>query len=118
MKDGKWLDSLDANDTIDSEKVQALLDKLSSARTKDFIPMAKATPPVLKGESSSLKMILGDDTQAERKKLEFWKYTDKTGSQLYVRDLNSSRKELFLTDFTLSETLPWDKNTFTKVKIK
>jgi hypothetical protein len=118
MKDAKWFDSLDPNDTIDSEKVQSLLDKLSSTRTKDFIPMANAKAAVLKAESNSLKMTLGDDTQAEKKRLEFWKVIDKSGSELYARDLASPRKELFLIDFALSEALPWDKNTFTKTKIK
>jgi hypothetical protein len=118
IKDTKWLDSADAKISIDSDKVQNLLDKLSSTRVKDFIPLNKVGADVQKGESKALKFNLGDDTNAEKHRLEFWKLSGKEGLKLYARDLTSDRKEIFLMDNSLSEALPWDKNTFTKAQTK
>jgi hypothetical protein len=116
MKDSKWIDQESPQTTIDSEKVQGVLDRLAADKVQEFIPLAKAPTDVLKAESQGLTFTLGDETTPAKRKLSFWKLSDKKGAgfKLYARDLNSSRKEIFLMDSSASQGLPWDKNPFLK----
>jgi hypothetical protein len=118
MKDSKWIpaDATSKSD-IDSDKIQTLLDKLSSLKIKDFMPIAKA-PAILKSDNSTLKMTIGDGTNLEKHKLEFWKVVEKEGEKIYARDLVSTRKEIFLMDNQLSEALPWTQDKFMKAPKK
>jgi Domain of unknown function (DUF4340) len=120
MKDSKWSDQDSPQTTIDSEKVQGVLDRLAADKVQEFIPLAKAPADVLKAESKGLTFTLGDETTPAKRKLNFWKVPDKidgkkgTGFKLYARDLNSPRKEIFLMESAASQGLPWDKNPFLK----
>jgi len=121
MKDSKWTDQDNPQTTIDSEKVQALLDKLSSDKVQEFIPLDKAPANVVKGEATGLTITLGDDTTPAKRKLVFWKVVDGkpadkkgAGFKLYAQDLNSPRKEIFLMDSSAAQGLPWEKNSFVK----
>jgi hypothetical protein len=117
MKDSKWIEPDDSKMPIDSDKIQTLLDKLSSLKIKDFIPAAKA-PAATKTEAGALKLTIGDGTNMEKQKFEFWKLAEKTGSNLYARDLTSARQEVFLMDNTLSEALPWSQDKILKAQTK
>jgi hypothetical protein len=120
MKDSKWVEgdpSSATKSSIDSDKIQTLLDKLSSVKIKDFLPASKA-PAGVKTDAGALKMTIGDGTNMEKHKLEFWKLTEKDGQKLYARDLTSGRAEIFLMDNALSEALPWDKDKFMKAQTK
>jgi hypothetical protein len=77
----------------------------------NFVPLAQA-PSVLKGNTGSLKITIGDGTNMEKHRFEFWKVVEKDGNKLYVRDLNSKRPEVFLMDNQLSEALPWAPDKF------
>jgi hypothetical protein len=111
IKDSKWIQDANAKGTIDSDKIQTLLDKLSSSKIVNFVPLAQA-PSVLKGNTGSLKITIGDGTNMEKHRFEFWKVVEKDGNKLYVRDLNSKRPEVFLMDNQLSEALPWAPDKF------
>jgi hypothetical protein len=111
MKDSKWVQEANAKGTVDSDKIQTLLDKLSSLKIVSFLPLAQA-PSVLKGNTGSLKMTIGDGTNMEKHKFEFWKVVEKDGSKLYARDLTSKRPEIFLMDNQLTEALPWAQDKF------
>jgi hypothetical protein len=128
MKDSKWADTDNPQTTIDSEKVQSLLDKLAGDKVQEFIPLAKAPADVKKGESTGLTFSLGDETAPAKRKIVFWKVADNSlenpkdksgkkgaGFKLYAHDLNSPRKEIFLMDSSAAQGLPWDKNSFLKV---
>ena len=118
MKDSKWVPASSAiQGEVDSEKIQTLLDKLSSVKIKDFIPLSKA-PAALKAENGALKLTLGDGTNLEKHRLEFWKISDKDGARLYARDLASQRAEIFLMDNSLTEALPWSQEKFMKAQKK
>jgi hypothetical protein len=133
MKDSKWADQDNPQTTIDSEKVQSLLDKLSSDKVQEFIPLDKTPANVVKGEATGLTITLGDDTTPAKRKLVFWKIPDNSngkssdrpapgkpadkkgaGFKLYAQDLNSPRKEIFLMDSSAAQGLPWEKNSFVK----
>jgi hypothetical protein len=130
MKDSKWTDSDNPQTTIDSERVQSLLDKLAGDKVQEFIPLTKAPADVMKGESTGLTLSLGDETSAAKRKIVFWKVVDNSpenpkdkssgkgkkgaGFKLYAHDLNSPRKEIFLMDSSAAQGLPWEKNSFVK----
>lgn len=108
QKQAKWL--LDGGDEADSMKVQALLDKLSGARVRDYLSLAKAPA----GEADGLKVTVGDDKFEKKRQLVFWK----KGEELYAKDLDAKIKEVFQVDPAIRDALPWDSEFFKKTKVQ
>lgn len=105
IKDNKWY-SQPSDKEVDSDKVQALLDRLAGGRIKEFLTGSKIPP----GENQGLKLTLGDDRVEVKRQMAFWK----SGKQLYARDLLSKRNEAFLLDDTVAPVLPWTQDFFKK----
>ncbi len=89
---------------IEGEKQQALLDKLSGNRIRDFLT-GKAVPP---GEDKGVTLTLGDEKEPKKRQLVFWK----SGDGLYARDLLAKRKEILSVDPAIRDALPWDASFF------
>lgn len=118
QKDGKWTMDGDSRE-VDSEKVQALLDKLSSSKVKEFVSGSK----IPTGETDGITLKTTDDKKGRA--FQFWKNTthtqDKTPSKahsLFAKDLDSQQKEAILMDQAVSDTLPWERDFFVKAKPK
>lgn len=112
--DGKWASNDGANkDDLDLQKIQNFLDKLSSARIKDFL-QDSAIPTGPTSEDSGLKFTLGDEKSDTKHQFVFWKKSD----QLYARDTQLKRKEAFLMDGTLLNEIPSGRGFFKKADVK
>ncbi|MBI4925447.1 MAG: DUF4340 domain-containing protein [Bdellovibrio sp.] len=98
------------NKEIDNDKVNSLLDKLSSTKIKDFL---KSTE-IPTGAHEGINLSFGDEKTQGKRKFLFWKKDDK----LYARDLISKRQEAFLVENTLKDTLPWKIDFFLKQKVE
>jgi hypothetical protein len=103
--DGKWLFQADKMEA-DPSKITRLLEKLSDSRILDFVSGAGVST----GEPEGMQLTLGDEKNPARRHFVFWK----KGNQLYARDLQSKRKEVFLLDASFAESLPWEKGYFSK----
>lgn len=104
QKDGKWVDKTDGS-PVNNEKVQAMLDKLSGNKIKDFLNSDAA---LVQGEKDGLMIMISGDGNQNKRQLAFWKKNGK----LYGRDLGSSNKEIYLVDASVQDGLPWDRNFF------
>jgi hypothetical protein len=104
LKDGKW--SAEGSD-LDSDKVQNILDRLTSSRAQSFSSGAQ----IPAGESTGLTLELldGDKTVS---KLAFWR----VGPDLYARDLQSARAEALKMDKSLADPLPFTRDGLEKPK--
>ena len=98
--------SSESKNEIAAEKVQALLDQLSSSKNKDFLT-GKSIPA---GENLGVQIALADDKNEVRRKYVFWVRDGK----LYARDLLVDRKEVVWVEPAVQKVFPWDKNFFKK----
>lgn len=106
-KEGKWRDESDSSE-VEGERVQHLLDKLSTSPIRDFLS-EKSIP---KGEQDGLVIQIEEEKDKPLQKLVFWK-KDQT---VYVRDLQSHRKEAFSLDASFQDPLPWNRKFFKKIE--
>ncbi|MBC7691038.1 MAG: DUF4340 domain-containing protein [Methylotenera sp.] len=104
QKDAKWFKA-DGSE-VENAQIQNLLDKLSGNRIKDFVPASK----IPSGESTGVKISLGDEKTPQKRSFVFWK----SGEQFYARDLLSQRKEALWVDSAIQDALPWAKDFFKK----
>ena len=104
--DAKW--TFEDKKDVDNEKVQKTLDKLSGNQIREFLEGSK----IPSGEASGLKFTLGTDKSPTQRQLVFWK----TGGKLYARDLQSKRREAFVVDTSVQDTLPWQPGYYTPGK--
>ena len=102
-KEEKWSSG---SDEIAPEKVQALLDQLSSTKAKEFLS-GKSYPP---GEKNGVEFTLADDKNEARRKYLLWI----NDTKLYARDLKNERKEAYLLDPAIEKAFPWNKDFFKK----
>ncbi len=103
-KDGKWTQK-DLPIEIDSNKVSALLDKLSGNRIKEFYSEGQ----IPKGKEKGLHVTISDEKDQKKKHLIFWKT-----STLTAIDETSARKEAFSVDSTIQDALPSKLEFFKK----
>ncbi len=111
-KDGKWMmQATPASSSSDAkaveasnDKVQALLDRLTGNRIKDFVSAAKVPPGFEKGVS----FILSDEKEPKKRHFIFWK----SGDNLYARDMNQKSREALQVDNAVWEALPKDRDFF------
>ncbi len=99
--DAKW-QKMPEKLSVDQDKVQGLLDKLSGNRIQEFLE-GSAIPT---GEQEGLQVFLGDEKSEKKRQLLFWK----NGDKFYARDLHSTRKEAFRVDPAIKEALPWSRD--------
>ncbi len=103
--DDKWIHASDRSEA-DSKKIEALLEKLTGSRIRDFASGA-AIPS---GEANGLTLAMGEDSNTQKRHLVFWT----AGARFFARDLLSQRKEAFEVDASLQGALPWKKDFFIK----
>jgi hypothetical protein len=107
QKEGKW--AVDGTQKeVDSNKIQALLDRLSGAAVKDFLGSSSAP----QGEAEGLTVKTIEDKKTRT--FVFWK----AASTLYGKDLGSHTKEAFLMDPSLVQALPWSRDFFNQPEPK
>ncbi len=89
---------------LNQDKTQQLLDRLSGNRIREFLTGAK----IPSGEESGILVRLADSQDIDKKRLRFWK----KGDQLYARDLDSKRSEVFVVDPSIWDMLPQRRDAF------
>ncbi len=104
-KDGKWSYEAGspASKEVSGDKVQALLEKLSGNRVKEFLNQAGE-------EAKALHIVLGDEKNPKKRHFIFWK----KGADLFAKDMSSSRKEILKVDPTIASELPTQRTQFDK----
>jgi hypothetical protein len=102
-EDSKWLLQPDKKEAK-ADKVQTFLDKLSTAKIKEFLT-GSAIP---KGQETGITLTLSDEKAESKRKIVYWK----NGDKVYARDLLSKRNEAFLMDGDLKDSLPWSRDFF------
>jgi hypothetical protein len=108
QKGGNWTAEGDPQE-IDSQKIQTLLDRLSSSKIKEFLPLAKAPS----GEPSGLIVKTIDDQQSRT--WVFWKGTTPTDHPpIYVLEKTAKSPEVYQMDDSLGEALPWAREFLKK----
>ena len=104
LKDGKW--SAEGSE-LDSDKIQNILDRLTSSRAQGFSSGAQI--PAGENSGLTLELLDGDKTVS---KLSFWR----VGQDLYARDLQSARVEALKMDKSLADPLPFKRDGLEKPK--
>jgi hypothetical protein len=90
---------------VNPDKVQALLEKLSGNRIKEFLKQ----PAV---EAGATHVILGDEKTPAKRHLIFWK----KGNDLFAKDLTAGRAEIFKVDAAVGDELPRSRTQFDKTQ--
>lgn len=104
LKDGKWGAE---GAELDSDKIQNILDRLTSSRAQSFVSGAQ----IPAGESTGLTLELLDGEKT-LSKLAFWR----VGQDLFARDLQSPRTEALKMDKSLADPLPFKRDGLEKPK--
>ncbi len=89
---------------LSQDKTQQLLDRLSGNRIREFLTGAK----IPSGEETGILLRLADAQDVPKKRLRFWK----KGDQLFARDLDSQRSEVFVVDPSIWDMLPQRRDAF------
>lgn len=101
-KEGGWVFEKSASGPqADTDKVQALLDKMSGNRIEEFLPLDKAP----KGEDTGTHVALFDESGAKKREIVFWQAAGK----VYARDVLAKRPEAFRVDAALKDAVPWNR---------
>lgn len=112
-KDGNWTfdskEKVESGKTVDPEKMQALLEKLSSNQIIEFIPIQSAGS-LPKEAASGVTYTVFEDGSDKKREFLIWKFADK----VFAKDLMSARKELFRLDPSVKDKLLWERGFLNK----
>ncbi len=107
--DGKWVSVTDEKKEIPLARINAILDLLQGKSVRDVL-LADHKPGA---KDPTLEIMLGDDLNAGKRSLLFWRQGAHQSARGMAKDLGAKRPITYVVDKKVVDQLPWKLADFT-----
>jgi hypothetical protein len=107
-QDAQWRAHSPQGLEINEDQIENFLDQLSATRIQEFLGQNR----IPSGAERGVRVGLGTEENSEQRQFLFWK----DEKDVYVRDLQRKRNEVFRLDSRLTVNFPWSVDYFSSME--